>query len=154
MNGSWELVTLLTILVALAVEPVCSVTPEELPQQGETLVIEWNETLLVAEGEFAVLNGTITVQGNGTVTPVFRIGNRGELRVGENVTLRCENATLILDNLGTIAGESLLLESLQGGNLTLLHRNSINLDSCPSIVSMVVLPRSTPRRKARYGSDT
>lgn len=84
----WQLgpVTLLTVLVALAVEPVCSVTPEELPRQGETLVIGWNETLLVAEGEVAVLKRTITVQGNGTVTPVFRIANSGELRVGENAT--------------------------------------------------------------------
>jgi len=151
-NCSWALV-ILTLLVGVAVQPVCPLGLQELPQQGNTLVIDGNETLLIPEGEAALLNGTITVEGNETIVPLLTIENRGEFRVGQNATIRCLNSSFILDNTGAITGRSLFLEALAGGNVTLLHRNLIDLDefSIDSQNGGVASINATEQSTIRFG---
>ena len=115
-------------LVALSAIPALALSPDALPSHGETLMIDSDASLLIPAAVVANLNGTIVVEGNTTSNPLLDITCLGELKLSGNSSIVCRNGGAALTNLGTIKGGSLLLQSLQGGNITLLQRGLIDTE--------------------------
>ena len=56
-------------------------TLDDLPDSGETLVIDADSILTIDEGETALSLGVLTIQGSGGAKPELEIVNNGDLTI-------------------------------------------------------------------------
>jgi hypothetical protein len=99
----------LTLLAVLSVTVCCQVgysddtvlTLDDLPGLGESLVIESDSILTVNEGETAVIEGVLTLQGTDDAAPELKIINNGDFTIKNTVI--CNTANLTIHNNGNLA---------------------------------------------------
>ena len=98
----------LALLSLLLVTVCCQVgystdtvlTLDDLPGSGESLTIESDSILTVNEGETAVIDGILTLQGTADTTPELKIINNGNFTIKNTVI--CNTANLTIHNNGNL----------------------------------------------------
>jgi len=122
----------LTLLSVLLVTVCCQVgysadtvlTLDDLPASGESLVITSDSILTVDEGETAVIEGALQINGTEDAITELKIVNNGELTI-ESTTIRCNHANLTIHNAGFLTFETVHLTVI--GNSTFAVNNE---DDC------------------------
>jgi hypothetical protein len=99
----------LALLSVLLVSVCCQVgysadtvlTLDDLPDAGESLVIESDSILTVNQGETATIEGEVYVNGTDVAVTDLKIVNNGELTI-KSTTVTCSHANLTVHNAGTL----------------------------------------------------
>jgi hypothetical protein len=99
----------LALLSVLLVSVCCQVgysadtvlTLDDLPDTGESLVIESDSILTVNQGETATIEGEVYVNGTDVAVTDLKIVNNGELTI-KSTTVTCSHANLTVHNAGTL----------------------------------------------------
>jgi hypothetical protein len=104
-----------------------TLTLDDLPASGETLVIESDSTLTIASGENAVSAGVLTVQGAGDTVPVLEIVNNGNLTISNMVNCYAGNLTIQNNGNLTFQGAHLMLDD--NATVTIGNGGTFTLDN-------------------------
>jgi len=118
----------LTLLSVLLVAACCQVgysahtvlSLDDLPASGESLVITSDSILTVDEGETAVIEGALQINGTEDAITELKIVNNGELTI-ESTTIRCNHANLTIHNAGFLTFETVHITVI--GNSTFAANN-------------------------------
>ncbi len=118
----------LTLLSVLLVTVCCQIgysadtvlTLDDLPASGESLVVTSDSILTVDEGETAVIEGALQINGTEGAITELKIVNNGELTI-ESTTISCNHANLTVHNAGFLILETVHLTVI--GNSTFAANN-------------------------------
>ncbi len=143
-------------IACLAWDPVSGLTPDDLPMDGEVLVVGKDARLEIPIGSAATINGTIRAMGNSTYSPRLSIDNQGNLTV-QRAMMESLNSRVVITNKGTVSGNGLGLHPGRGGSINRqtgatspskrsiysLRREEKPTYSSPREASIPTAPRST-----------
>ncbi len=98
-------------------------TIDDLPDVGESLVIDANSILTVNQGETATIEGNLYVNGTSGALIDVQIMNYGELTI-KSPSIMCNHADFTIDNEGTLA--------IQNSDLVVKGNSTFELDNMVS----------------------
>jgi hypothetical protein len=90
------------------VEQTSATVMNELPDEGNRLVVDSDSTLTIDEGETVECAGELFVQPNGVSAPKVEIINFGFLKFSNFIN--CSSSNLVIKNYGTLIFQNTILE--------------------------------------------
>jgi len=103
-------------------------TLDDLPDSGETLIIDADSILTIDEGETALSLGVLTIQGSGGAKPELEIVNNGDLTISNIVT--CDSGNLTIQNNGNLTLGDVAFTLDGNSTVTIGNGATCTVDDC------------------------